>query len=86
MIFPVFGRRIPINKKRRASLKDATDHLEYAKQVVERVLDEEQDAMDNIPESLQSSERYEQMEEAVDKLDDVVDDIDRAIDLLSSIF
>lgn len=46
--------------------------------MIEQVRDQESDAMDNIPENLQGSERYEKMENAVDKLDSALEDIEGA--------
>ncbi|MGN1155664.1 MAG: hypothetical protein ACI4TK_05770 [Agathobacter sp.] len=40
------------------------------------VLDEETDAMENIPESLQDTERYQTCEESVDYLDSAIGEID----------
>lgn len=42
-------------------------------------MEEEQDALDNMPESLQEGERGQQMQEYIDTMDDVrynIDDID----------
>lgn len=41
-------------------------------------LDEEQDCLDNMPENLSDSERYQKMEATIDLLDDVVGQIDSA--------
>ena len=46
--------------------------------VVEAVCDNEQDAMDNIPENLQATERFERMEDAVDSLNDALEKIEDA--------
>lgn len=67
-----------MNNKRRESLKDAKMYLERASNIVSRVLDEEQDCLDNMPENLQSSERYERMEAAIDKLEEAIEQIDSA--------
>ena len=44
--------------------------------------EEEQEAFDNMPESLQDSERGEQMNDCIDMLDDAVDEIACLIDTL----
>ena len=41
-------------------------------------LHNEQDAMDNIPENLQATERYERMEDVVDSLNDALEKIEDA--------
>ena len=40
------------------------------------ILDEETDAMDNIPESLQDTDRYQICEESIDYLDSAIGEID----------
>ena len=65
-----------MNNRRRKALKDAHYLLERASEVISKVLDEEQDAVDNMPENLQSSEKYERMETAIDKLEEAVEQID----------
>ena len=51
-----------MNNKRRDLLKLAVQLLERASGYVSQALDAEQDCLDNMPENLQSSERYEKME------------------------
>lgn len=67
-----------MNDKRRASLKDAIYHLNKAQSIVEQVGDQEDDALSNIPENLQASERCEKIEDAIDKLNDASEKIDEA--------
>ena len=74
-----------MNNTRRSRLRQAADHLETAKQIVSGVCDEEQDAMDNMPENLQGSDRYSDMENAVSMMEDAVDGIDTALSSLSDI-
>lgn len=76
-----------MNKERRNALKNAMSHLEKAIEIISDVRDEEQDSMDNMPENLQGSERYETMEmavesleEAIDKIEEAKDSVDEAID------
>ena len=45
---------------------------------VEAVCDKEQDCMDNCPENLQGSERFERMEDAVDNLNDALEKLEEA--------
>ena len=42
------------------------------------MIDDEKDSMDNMPENLQSSDRYTAMENAVDALEDAVQSIQDA--------
>lgn len=67
-----------MNKDRRKRLAEATDLIERAQSllekaagIVEEVRDEEQDAFNNMPESLQDGERGQRMQEAIDALDNV---------------
>lgn len=71
-----------MNSKRRAYLKAAVDMLRQSKSIVERAQEEEQDALDNLPESLEDSERYSKMEDAADSLSDACDALDEAIGLI----
>ena len=41
--------------------------------------------MDNMPESLQESQRYCDMEEAVDNMDSAIDSLDDAIDYIEGV-
>ena len=61
-----------MNKNRRKSLRRALSYLDSAICIIRDAKDEEQDCLDNLPENLQSSERYEAMENAVDDLDNAV--------------
>ena len=67
-----------MNEKRRERLRDAVKMLTRVASVVETVCDNEQDAMDNIPENLQATERFERMEDAVDSLNDALEKIEDA--------
>lgn len=65
-----------MDDKRRGRLRDALRILSNAASIVETVCDKEQDCMDNYPENLQSTERFERMEAAVDSLNDALEKID----------
>lgn len=51
-----------MNKARRKDIARAIELMEQAYGILETVVGEEQEAFDNLPESLQSSERGETME------------------------
>jgi methyl-accepting chemotaxis protein len=51
-------------------LEQLKNDAEEIQSAIVELRDEEQDAFDNLPESIQGTERGERMEEAVDKLDD----------------
>ena len=65
-----------VDIKRRKRLRDALKMLGNAAAIVEAVCDKEQDCVDNYPENLQSTDRFEQMESAVDNLNDALEKID----------
>lgn len=65
-----------MNNKRRSRLSAAIGMLSNAASIVEAVCDDEQDCMDNCPENLQGSERFERMENAVDSLNDAIEKIE----------
>ena len=67
-----------MNQQRRTKLKKARGLVSEAKEIVESVRDEEQEAYDNLPESIMDSERGERMEEAIDLLDSAVSNLESA--------
>ena len=69
-----------MNAARRAILKKAIASIEQAKGYVDQVYDDEYDALSNMPENLESSERYEKMENAVDTLEEIQDDLDDVLE------
>lgn len=71
-----------MNKRRREKISKAVNYLKTARDLVDTVMSEEQDAFDSTPESIQDSEKGEKMEEAIGNLDDAIDNIDTAIESL----
>jgi hypothetical protein len=65
-----------MNKARRAELSEILALIEEARERLEAVRDEEQEAFDNMPESLQYSARGEIMEEYVGIMDEFLDYLD----------
>ncbi len=74
-----------MNKARREILTRACDSLADLQEEVSTVRDDEEEAMENMPESLQGSERYEQMEGAVGVLEEANDLFDELMDKLKEI-
>ena len=72
-----------MNNKKREKLRKVKNILDEVIISIESVIDDETDSMDNIPENLQESERYEIMENVVDSLESSVDDIYSAQDHIS---
>ena len=65
-----------MNKVKRKRIQEAISKLEEAKQILQEVQVEEQDSFDNLPGSLQDSEKGEQISDNISFLDDVVSDLD----------
>lgn len=73
-----------MNNARRKQIADAIQKIEEAKTLLEIVRDEEQDAFDNIPEGIQSSERGQKMEAAISSMDDAINDIENIVGSLET--
>lgn len=72
-----------MNNRKREKLKLARDYLSRASDIVSGVLEDEQDSLDNMPENLQYSDKYERMEAAIGKLEDGLNNIEAAEECLS---
>lgn len=71
-----------MNKQRKKMIKDGYDLIMQAKSLIDTAIEEEQEAFDNLPESLQLSERGEEMEENVEQLQECSDNLEEAINAL----
>lgn len=65
-----------MNKLRRKEIAKAIELLEQAREILEQVKDDEQDAFDNLPESFQYSERGEEMEDCIYTIEEFLDSLD----------
>lgn len=74
-----------MNKQRKAEIKTQIEQLNIILNGVQKILDDETDYFDNMPENLQSSLRADASEEAIDQLTEAVDDLNEAIECLKSI-
>ena len=61
-----------MNKARRTQLRKVYDLISEARALLEELAQEEREALDNTPESLQQGERYEQAEEDCYQLEEHV--------------
>lgn len=61
------------------------NYIDFIKDEIEDILWEENDAYDNMPESLQYSVRGEESSEAIDNLQEAVDLLEEAIDIINDI-
>ncbi|MBQ7981228.1 MAG: hypothetical protein IJ305_06450 [Oscillospiraceae bacterium] len=64
-------------------LKSARPFLSQAASIIERAAEQESDCLDNMPENLQDTDRYEKMEKAVENLEAALEHIENAQDCLS---
>ena len=74
-----------MNKKRRQQIKDVIAKLEELEELVQNILDEEQEAFENMPEVLQQSDNGITSEEAQENLDAAIDALEEAISYLEEI-
>lgn len=68
-----------MNKKRRASIRKIHDKLSELMESIEQLKYEEQEAFDNLPDSVKESDRGSVMIEAADNLDYASGSIEDAI-------
>lgn len=71
-----------MNKERRDRLSDVIASLEEAKDLLDDVKNDEQDAFDNMPVGLQCSERGSKMEEYIELMEDAGDQIDNVCEFI----
>ena len=64
---------------------EALDKLRKARDIVDRIADEEQESLDNTPENLQLTDRWADMEEALDLLREAIDSMDDAESNISQV-
>ena len=62
-----------MNKQRRNRIFKMVERINEIVGILEATRDEEQEALDNLPESIRESERGERMEEYIDALDNAVE-------------
>lgn len=75
-----------MNKSRRKKLGEIIDQLEYLREDLDAVASEEREAYDNLPESLQESDRGCAMEEAADELDNICSEMEELKDRIQSVY
>ena len=84
MIYMNNTRRRRINELK-TQIDFANNQLKDANKKLSSILNEEQDAFDNIPEGLQSSYRGMCSEDAIDSMEEASDKLDEVIELLCNI-
>lgn len=71
-----------MNKARKEEIERIVLQLGVLRDELELVMGEEQEAFDNLPEGIQTSERGERMGENVDAIEEAVNHIVESIDIL----
>ena len=74
-----------MNKSRRQQLRKWLEDIEAIKNELERIIEDEQEYYDNIPENLQGSERASDSEEAIDNMNEAVSTIEEAIGIVEDV-
>lgn len=69
-----------MNNKRRKEISNNLNSLIMIKENFERILSDEEDSYDNIPENLLNSDRAMDSEDAINSLDDVISYLTDAVD------
>lgn len=72
-----------MNKVRRNQIEEILVKLSDIQNDIECISEDEQEAFDNLPESLQYSERGDNMQEAIDNLDYALSSLEEVIDYLT---
>lgn len=74
-----------MNTQRRKRRDEAIEKLNEALAIIEEIKDEEDTAYENMPESLQESERGEHLQENVDALESIYDEIETQVSELEEV-
>lgn len=74
-----------MNKIRKKQLQEASELIAKAQGIIESVKDDEQEAHDNLPESIQYGEKGQQMEEYIDMLDEAYGQCDDLMSIIDEI-
>ncbi len=71
-----------MNKERRRALDGLLSVLETKRDELRSLCDEEQEAFDNLPESLQAGERGQAMETGIEAIEDAIDQLEEVCGLI----
>lgn len=73
-----------MNDERRKKLKEAVVKIDDAKQTISEVRDDEREAFDNLPESMQGGEKGEKIEAAIGALEEAEDALENAMSAIDT--
>lgn len=71
-----------MNKERRKAIGEIVDKLGDLKIEVEEIRDDEEQALEALPESFQYGEKGDKMQEGIDALDNAISSLEEASDYL----
>ncbi|MBM6866392.1 hypothetical protein H6A66_14625 [Bacteroides caecigallinarum] len=75
-----------MNRERRKRIMQLSEKLSEVRTSLESICEEEEDAFDNMPESLQESERGEQMQEYIETMEEAISNIEEIESNLEEIY
>ena len=73
-----------MNNLRRKQLNDLLDQFQALNEELKTLMGEEEDYLDNMPENMQGSERYEKADEACGNLQEAIDSINSSIEYIEA--
>lgn len=74
-----------MNRQRRKALRNLISRAEALAEELRQLIEEEEEARDAVPESLQQTNRYTDMETAVDTMTEAADSLDELAEQLGEI-
>ena len=74
-----------MNKERRKQIAEAVDLINQALEIIEVTKDEEETAYYNLPDSIQSGMRGEEMQEYLSQMEEASSSLEDAADILGEI-
>ena len=73
-----------MNEERRKNLDRALQLIEDAKSIVDEMKGAEEEALENLPESMQSGDKGEKMQVTIDALSEAYDSLESALDQINT--
>ncbi len=74
-----------MNQGRRVQLEALAEKLRNIHEVLQEVRDEEEEALTNMPDSLQAGDKGQVMADAVESMDEVLDQLDEGANTLEGL-
>lgn len=74
-----------MNKQDRKELQKALDFLNSANEIITSIKEQEEEKYENLPESIQDSEKGERFQENIDNLDYAISDLESVIEYVDNV-